>query len=106
MQFVEPCEPWKAFAAAQQVRKPRPSFGRAVLIGLAVVLAGTVPRNIFFSLNLRYFANFPWAAPVTGAYLWFFWRYLKSSDERRQLPRANPLPLHVWLWAVISPWAR
>jgi hypothetical protein len=72
-------------------------IGRAVLMGTAVVLAGTIPRNIFFALNLRYVANFPWAVPVTGVYLWFFWKYLKGTDERRQLLRANPVSLGVWL---------
>lgn len=30
--------------------------------------------------------------PVIGIYLWFFWKYLKGTDERRQLLRANPVP--------------
>lgn len=77
-------------------------IARAVIIGIVVVLAGTIPRNIFFVLNLRYFASIPWAAPVTGFYLWFFWKQLKSSDERRRLLRANPLPMRVWLWALIA----
>ncbi len=73
-----------------------------MLIGVAIVLAGTIPRNIFFSLNLRYFANVPWAVPVTGIYLWFFWKQLQHGDDRRQLLRANPLPLRVWLWALTA----
>jgi len=75
---------------------------RAVLLGVAVVLAGTIPRNIFFALNLRYFANTAWAVPVTGIYLWFFWKYLKGSDDRRRLLRANSLAAHVWLWALTT----
>jgi membrane protease YdiL (CAAX protease family) len=76
--------------------------GRAVLIGIFVVLAGTIPRNIFFALNLRFLANFPWAVPVTAIYLWFFWKYLRGNDDRRRLLRANPLPLRVWLWALTA----
>lgn len=71
-----------------------------MVLGTFVALAGTIPRNILFALNLRYFANLPWAVPVSGIYLWFFWKYLKASDDRRRLLRANPLPLRVWLWAL------
>jgi hypothetical protein len=53
-------------------------------MGVVVVLAGTIPRNIFFALNLRYLANVPWAVPLTGGYLWFFWKYLKGGDNRRK----------------------
>jgi membrane protease YdiL (CAAX protease family) len=73
-----------------------------VLLGVVVVLAGTIPRNIFFAVNLRHFANVPWAVPVTGIYLWFFWKYLKGSDDRRRLLRANLLPASVWLWALTA----
>jgi len=72
-------------------------IGRAVLLGSFVALAGTMPRNILFALNLRYLANMPWAVPVSGIYLWFFWKYLKARDDRRRLLCANPLPLRVWL---------
>jgi membrane protease YdiL (CAAX protease family) len=81
---------------------PLPIIGRAVLMGIVVVLVGTIPRNIFFALNLRYFGNVPWAVPVTGIYLWLFWRQLSSSDDRRRLLRANPLPLRVWLYALAA----
>jgi hypothetical protein len=75
---------------------------RSVLSGVAVLLAGTIPRNIFFAANLRYFAGFPWAVPVTFIYMWFLWRYLQGSEYRRRLLRANPLPANVWLWALIA----
>jgi membrane protease YdiL (CAAX protease family) len=75
-------------------------IGRAVLIGTAIALAGTIPRNILFALNLRFFASVPWAVPVTGIYLWFFWKRLKSSDDRGRLLRANPLTVRAWLWAL------
>src|SRR5689334_2593224 len=76
--------------------------GRAVLVGVGVVLAGTMPRNILFAMNLRYFTGVPWAIPVTAVYLWFFWRYLQGSTERRQLLRANRLSCRVWLWALAA----
>ena len=52
---------------------------RAVLIGMLIVIAGTIPRNLLFLANLRYFASVPWAVLLTAFYLWFFWRYLDGS---------------------------
>jgi hypothetical protein len=39
---------------------------RAVVFGMLVVLAGTIPRNLLFAANLRYFSSVPWAVPVTA----------------------------------------
>jgi len=79
-----------------------PVIGQAVLVGAGIALAGTIPRNIFFFLNLHYFAGFPWAVPLTGVYLWFFWKHLSRSEDRRRLLRANPLPIRVWFWALFA----
>jgi membrane protein implicated in regulation of membrane protease activity len=69
---------------------------QAVLIGMLVVIAGTIPRNLIFAANLRYYATVPWAVPLTAVYLWLFWRYLNgdgpptsSAEERRMSLRAN-----------------
>jgi membrane protease YdiL (CAAX protease family) len=52
---------------------------QAVAIGVAIVLAGTIPRNIVFAANLRYLTGFPWAVPVMAAYMFVFWRYLEGA---------------------------
>lgn len=82
---------------------------RAVLIGMLVAMAGTIPRNILFAANLRYGAAVPWAVPLTAAYIWFFWRYLQgagppeeTSEERRRSLRANRISGAVWAWALIA----
>jgi membrane protease YdiL (CAAX protease family) len=82
---------------------------RAVLIGMFVAIAGTIPRNLIFAANLRYYASVPWAAPVTAMYLWFFWRYLKGSgapestaEQRRASLRANAVSGNVWAWALLA----
>jgi membrane protease YdiL (CAAX protease family) len=82
---------------------------QAVLIGMLVLIAGTVPRNLLFAANLRYYQDVPWAVPLTAAYLWFFWRYLdgagppqSTADERRRLLRANRVPTNVWAWALLA----
>src|SRR5262245_54491520 len=83
---------------------------RAVLIAIVVVMAGTIPRNIIFAANLRYFTNFRWAVPLTGVYIWFFWQCLgawvvdTTPDERRTSLRANPVPARVWVWALVAGW--
>jgi membrane protease YdiL (CAAX protease family) len=82
---------------------------RAVAIGMAIVLAGTIPRNILFAANLQLFPSIPWAVPVTAVYLWFFWRYLngdwprdQTAAERRASLRARALPLHLWAWSLLA----
>jgi membrane protease YdiL (CAAX protease family) len=80
---------------------------RAVLIGMLVVLAGTIPRNILFAANMRHHASVPWAVLLIAVYLWFFWRYLRgdgppasTSEVRCAGLRANLLSGRVWAWAL------
>jgi membrane protease YdiL (CAAX protease family) len=82
---------------------------QAVLIGMLVVIAGTIPRNLIFAANLRYYASVPWAVPLTAVYLWFFWRYLNgagppesTAEERRASLRANRVAGRVWAWSLFA----
>jgi membrane protease YdiL (CAAX protease family) len=82
---------------------------RAVLLGMLVMLAGTIPRNLLFAANLRYFPGVAWAVPVTGVFLWFFWRYLvgwgpprATAECRRTSLRAVPISARVWMWALLA----
>ena len=82
---------------------------QAVLIGMLIFVAGTIPRNLLFNANLRYFAGVPWAVPAIGIYLWCFWRYLSgagpprsTAEERRTGLRANAVPRPVWGWALLD----
>lgn len=77
------------------------TIAQAVLAGMLVMLAGTLPRNLIFAANLRYYAGVPWAVPLTAVYLWGFWRYLNSGDRRACL-RANRVPGRVWAWALLA----
>ena len=70
---------------------------RAVLIGMAVMLAGTLPRNALFVANLRIVPAFPWAVPIVAVYLWIFWRYLRRAGLR-----AGPVSARVWVWSLIA----
>ncbi|HKY19816.1 MAG TPA: type II CAAX endopeptidase family protein [Vicinamibacterales bacterium] len=82
---------------------------QAVALGMFVMLAGTIPRNILFAANLRYQTGVPWAVPLTAAYLCGFWWYLRgggpprsTSDIRRDRLRANRVPGRVWTWALLA----
>lgn len=82
---------------------------RAVLIGMLIMLAGTIPRNILFGLNMRFFTAVPWAAVLIALYIWLFWCYLagvgppsSTAAERRAALRANALPAKLWAWSLLA----
>jgi len=85
------------------------SIAEAVTVGMLVMLAGTIPRNIVFATNLRVLPGVPWAVPVTCVYLWFFWRYLNGDgppaptrEDRRTHLRANAVSARVLAWALVA----
>jgi membrane protease YdiL (CAAX protease family) len=82
---------------------------QSIFIGVMVLLAGTIPRNVLFFANLKFLPNIPWGVPLMALYLWFFWRYLRgigppdsTKEQRRTDLRANPLSLKVWAWSLIA----
>lgn len=82
---------------------------QAVALGMLVMLAGTLPRNMLFAANLTYLPGLPWAVPLVGVYLWMFWRYLggwgpppSTAQQRRAWLRARPLPARVWTWSLVA----
>jgi membrane protease YdiL (CAAX protease family) len=82
---------------------------QAALIGMLVLIAGTIPRNVLFAVNLRYYNDLPWAVPVTASYLWLFWRYLAGSGPpecsrtfRRNSLRANRISTAAWTWSLLA----
>ncbi len=82
---------------------------QSILLGMLVMLAGTMPRNILFAANLRHLAAVPWAVPATAIYLWFFWQYLdgawlpgQSAEQRRSSLRANRISARAWVWALVA----
>ncbi len=82
---------------------------RAVLTGIVVATAGTVPWALLVSINSRFWGAVPWAVPPTALYLWLFWRYVRgsgwprsTSEVRRRNCRANSLSEEVWGMALLS----
>lgn len=86
-----------------------PVVVRAVLSGLVVAAAGTVPWALLVSLNLRHGSAIPWAVPPTALYVWLFWRYVRgagwpraTADARRACSRSNPVASDVWGMALVA----
>lgn len=81
----------------------------AILIGMAIAMVGTIPRNILYFANMQYFTAVPWAVPLVAIYMWFFWRHLQgagppaqTSAQRRAMMRANPLSGSLWFWSLLA----
>ena len=74
-----------------------PAVVRAVLTGMAVMVARRFPWSILIVVNLRQPHSPPWAVPIMALYLTLYWRYLNGwgwpNQERpnasRQLSRAR-----------------
>jgi membrane protease YdiL (CAAX protease family) len=82
---------------------------QAVLTGMLVLLAGTIPRNLLFVANLRFHPGVPWAVPLTAAYLWFFWQYLRGVEHSETAAqgrgaglRAHRVDGRVWAWSLLA----
>lgn len=86
-----------------------PVIVRAVIAGLAVLLAGERPwggiagHAALAGWNERVLVSVPWAIPPFALYLWLFWRYLggagwprMTAELRRTSLRANRLSAEVW----------
>ena len=80
-----------------------PLAARALLSGLAVAVAGTLPWSALASANLRRGSVVPWAVLPAALYLWLFWRYVRgagwprsTSEARRSSCRAHALSDEVW----------
>ena len=80
-----------------------PVLVRAVVTGLAVATAGTLPWAALVAANIKHQPALPWAVPIMAVYLWFFWRYVRgegwpqsTAAARRAHSRANALPAELW----------
>jgi len=86
-----------------------PVLIRAVLSGLVVATAGTVPWAALVGANLEHAPTVPWAVPVMAVYLWFFWRYVRGEGwpqstvaARRACSRAEGPHEDLWGPALLA----
>ena len=81
-----------------------PVLVRAVVIGLAVGLVGTVTWSRLIAANTQYLPSVPWAAAVMAPILVAWWLYFArgrgrpdgTAHARRLGGRANRVPGHLW----------
>jgi hypothetical protein len=52
----------------------------AVVTGVLVGAAGTLPWAALAGINLKYGSRWPWAVPIMALYLWGFWRYFVAGQ--------------------------
>jgi len=52
-----------------------PIFVQAILAGITMAAAGTLPWAGLISANIRRESALPWAVPILAVYLWLYWRY-------------------------------
>jgi len=86
-----------------------PPFLWAVIVGLAVTTAGSLPWSVLVALNVKHGALLPWASVLMAVYLAVYLRYLggwgppaSSAAVRGAYLRARRLPRHVWRWALVA----
>jgi len=86
-----------------------PVLVQAVVTGLVVAAAGTLPWAALVGTNLKHQPNLPWSVPIMAVYLWLFWRYVRgggwprsTSATRRARSRANVLPADLWGPALLA----
>lgn len=91
------------------VRRSTPAAIPAVLAGIAVMLAASIPWWGLIAANLKLANSFPWAAPAMAAYLCLYWRYCggwgwpaRTSEWRRRRFRARGMPAGSWFWAMTA----
>ena len=81
-----------------------PVLIRAVIIGLAVALVGTVSWSGLVAANTRHLSSVPWATALMAPLLVAYWFYFArgrgwptaTAAARRLGGRANPVPDHLW----------
>jgi len=82
---------------------------RALLVGLAVAVAGIQAWRYLVAANLALSPRIPWAAPTMALYLWLYWRYLdghgwpqSTAAARQRDLRARSLSPSTWRWSLVA----
>src|SRR5262245_17689341 len=70
---------------------------RAIVTGVLVTAAVTLPWALLASANLKYAPAIPWSALITAPLLWAYWRFLKPRGLR-----VRPLSGEVWGLSIVA----
>ena len=81
----------------------------AVVVGLVVTAAGSLPWSVLVVLNLKHGPLVPWASVLMAVYLAGFIRYCggwgpprSTAATRQRHLRARGLPHSAWRWALVA----
>jgi membrane protease YdiL (CAAX protease family) len=79
------------------------TIAAAIGLGVAVLLAGSLPGAALAALNLRVWPQMPWALVPMAVYLGFYWAYIGgrlgspgTAEARRTYLRAGPVAPGLW----------
>jgi membrane protease YdiL (CAAX protease family) len=86
------------------------TIASAVLLGVAVLLAGSLPWGALLApLNVRFFPIVPWAIVPMAIYLSVYWAFIggrfgasDSVTSRKENLRARPLAPSLWVSALVT----
>jgi membrane protease YdiL (CAAX protease family) len=81
----------------------------AIVIGVLVLLAGSLPLGVLRAANLQVGVTVPWSVVPIALYLYAYWRFIggrwgpsAAAANRRQSLRANPLSYRIWVAALAA----
>jgi hypothetical protein len=79
------------------------------VLGVGVLLGGSLPWGAALALNQRLLPSVPWAIAPMTLYLWLYRRFIGGSAGtaegaavRRTNLRANPVAPNVWMRALVT----
>ena len=80
---------------------------RAVVIGMVVTAAGTIPWAVLVGANVRLSPSVPWAVAAMTGWLYLYWKYWSGAwwpqstmAVRRESIRSVVLPKQIWRWSL------
>jgi uncharacterized protein len=81
----------------------------AIVIGVLVLLAGSLPLGVLRAANLQVGVTVPWSIVPIALYLYAYWRFIggrwgssAAAANRRPSLRANPLSYRVWVASLAA----
>jgi membrane protease YdiL (CAAX protease family) len=84
-----------------------PVIVRAIVVGLLVAMAGTIPWVLFVGANVKISPSVPWALVAMGVWLYFYLKYFSGSGWpvttkaiRRDRFRLRALSGRIWTWSL------